>query len=148
MTLSICVLAKNNEDDLRKTLQSVQGDEIIVVDWSGKDKLKKAAQEFGAAFHVYEFSDDLPGAMSETIRFATGEWILFLHAGEALSKEDAEKLTTLKEADAYTFHVNEQDNVRLFRNFAAIHFEEGEPPQVEPILARIQATVQNSGINL
>lgn len=148
MTLAVCVLAKNNDEDLRKTLESVQGDELIVVDRSGKDNLKPTAEEFGAAFHVYEFEDDLPGAMSETIRFATSDWILFLHAGEALSKDDAEKLESLREADAYTFLVNEGDHVRLFKNFAAIHFEEGDPPEVEPILARIQATIQNSGISL
>ena len=55
ITVSLCMIVKNEEENLGKCLKSLQGivDEMIVVDTGSEDRTVDIAKELGAK--VYDF---------------------------------------------------------------------------------------------
>jgi len=86
--LSLCMIVKNEEKYLADALKSVQGvvDEIIVVDTGSTDRTVEIAREFGSKVFFYEWNDDFAAARNESLKHATGDWILMLDADERLDE--------------------------------------------------------------
>ncbi|MFQ5620945.1 MAG: glycosyltransferase [Candidatus Nanoarchaeia archaeon] len=106
MKLSLCLIVKNEEGDLPRCLTAAAGvvDEIIVVDTGSNDKTKAIAKEFGAKVFDFEWRDDFSAARNESLKHATGDWILVLDADEAIFKGDLRKLKEfLPKAEAEGF---------------------------------------------
>lgn len=104
MALTVTVIAKNEEQNIRRCLESVQfADEIIVLDSGSTDNTVAIAKEYTE--HVY--STDWPGYGAQKQRAlakATGDWVLNLDADEAVSeklKQEIMQAMVLDEADAY-----------------------------------------------
>ena len=76
MTVSLCLMVRNEEHDLPGCLQSAGDlvDEIIVVDTGSTDRTKEIAANFGAKVFDFPWCDDFAAARNECIRHATGEW--------------------------------------------------------------------------
>jgi glycosyltransferase involved in cell wall biosynthesis len=91
VTISVVLIAHNEESNLGRTLESVkplmrdgQG-EIIVVDSGSTDRTVEIAKSFGAKV----FGEDWKGYAAQknsAIEKATGDWILSLDADEELSR--------------------------------------------------------------
>ena len=96
-TLSLCMIVKNEEQDLPKCLRSVEPvvDEMIVVDTGSTDKTKEIAQAFGAKVYELEWPDSFAEARNYSISKASGQWILVMDADEVLSTRDYDKLARL-----------------------------------------------------
>ncbi|MGH0792372.1 tetratricopeptide repeat-containing glycosyltransferase family 2 protein [Bacillus cereus] len=98
VTISLCMIVKNEEAVLERCLQSVKGipDEIIIVDTGSTDTTKKIATQWTK--HVYDFKwvYDFAAARNEAFRHATKEYIFWLDADDVLKPEDAKKLRMLK----------------------------------------------------
>ena len=102
--LSVVIIAKNEEMNLRRCLQSVQwADEIIVLDSGSTDNTVAIAKEF--TNHV--FSTDWQGygvQKQRALARATGDWVLNLDADECVdsSLEHAiKRVIKTNDADAY-----------------------------------------------
>jgi glycosyltransferase involved in cell wall biosynthesis/Flp pilus assembly protein TadD len=95
--VSLCMIVKNGEAGLGACLASLRGlvDEIVVVDTGSTDRTKEIAAEHGA--HVVDFAwqDSFAAARNESLRHATGEWILWLDADERLDQANRERLRIL-----------------------------------------------------
>ena len=107
-TISLCMIAKNEEKDLANCLNSVKGiiDEIIIVDTGSADKTKEIAKKFNARIFDFKWIDDFSAARNESIKHATKDWILVLDADETLGKERLNIIKELikdKENDAFLF---------------------------------------------
>jgi len=94
-TLSVAMIAMNEETNLPRTLDSVRwADEIIVVDSGSKDRTIEIAQSFGAKTSYHDF-----GGHGEQKNIAldlcTSEWILLLDADEVLTPELQAEIQTL-----------------------------------------------------
>ena len=89
-TLSLCMIVRNEEENLPKCLMSVKSvvDEIIVVDTGSTDRTKEIAKIFGARVYDYEWADDFSGARNFSLSKAEGSWILILDADEVISSLD------------------------------------------------------------
>ena len=87
MNLSLCMIVKNEEATLPRTLDSVNDvvDEMIVLDTGSSDRTREIAQEFGARVYRFEWCDDFAAARNECLKYATGDWILVLDADEVLA---------------------------------------------------------------
>lgn len=141
--LSVCMIVKDEEALLPRCLDSVRNiaDEIIIVDTGSSDRTKEIAQEYTDLIFDYEWCDDFAAARNESIRFATGKWVLVLDADEYLSTDDEPKWSnfvaqqTPKPSVGYTLTVvnysgssESMDEVstapvtRLFPNFMGIRF--------------------------
>ncbi len=97
--ISLCMIAKDEEDCIAESLNSVKGlaDEVIVVDNGSTDKTKEIAKKCGA--HVFEntWQDDFSQARNKALEKAAGDWILVLDADEVIAKKDHERIRKLIE---------------------------------------------------
>ncbi len=85
--LSLCIIVKNEEKNLPRCLNSVKNlvDEIILLDTGSSDNTIKIAQEYKANIHHFQWNDNFSDARNESLKYATGEWILVLDADEELN---------------------------------------------------------------
>jgi GT2 family glycosyltransferase/Flp pilus assembly protein TadD len=109
-SLSLCMIVKNEEQDLPRCLGSVEPvvDEMIVADTGSTDKTKEIAQAFGAKVYELAWPDSFADARNYSISQASGQWILVMDADEVLSKRDYDRLAnTVKNGSpsslAYSF---------------------------------------------
>jgi glycosyltransferase involved in cell wall biosynthesis len=96
--LSFCMIAKNEERDLPKCLDSVRdlATELIVVDTGSTDATRQIAASCGAKVIPFDFTKvDFSAARNCAINQATGQWILMLDADETLEQTAASKIKEL-----------------------------------------------------
>ena len=89
-TLSLCMIVRNEEEFLEQCLASVKGlvDEMVIVDTGSSDATKKIASAFTDTIYDFAWCDDFAAARNESLRHATGDWVLVLDADEVLAPED------------------------------------------------------------
>ena len=132
-SISICMIVKNEEENLPRLLQSVEGlaDEVIVVDTGSKDNTVSIAREFGARVSHFPWCDDFSAARNESLKHATKDFILWLDGDDELKKEEHHKIRVhLRKhpgAGVYlrTFVEGEGQalQLRIFPNHRGIKFE-------------------------
>jgi glycosyltransferase involved in cell wall biosynthesis len=86
-SLSVAMIAMNEEANLPRTLESVKwADEIIVVDSGSRDRTIEIAQSFGAktSYHVFGGHGEQKNV---ALDLCTCDWILLLDADEVLTPE-------------------------------------------------------------
>ncbi|MBD0335859.1 MAG: tetratricopeptide repeat protein [Cyanobacteria bacterium Co-bin13] len=86
MTISLCMIVRNEADRLPACLASVEGlaDQIIVLDTGSTDQTAAVAQAQGAEVHTFAWNQDFAAARNAALEKATGDWILVLDADETL----------------------------------------------------------------
>lgn len=96
-TLSLCMIVKNEEKYLLQCLKSVRDivDEMIIVDTGSTDKTVDIARIFGAKIYDFPWTGDFAAARNESMKYATGNWILILDGDEVLSPLDFKELKEL-----------------------------------------------------
>ncbi|WP_158629896.1 glycosyltransferase family 2 protein [Cohnella sp. AR92] len=102
-TITLCMIVKNEELQLPRCLDSVQGivREIVVVDTGSTDETAAIARRYGAKVIEAPWKGDFAAARNEGVREARGDWILFLDADEALDAEKGPRLLELVQHDEY-----------------------------------------------
>lgn len=100
VTISLCMIVKNEEDTLARCLISVKDivDEIIIVDTGSTDRTKEIAGLFTDKIYDFEWINDFSAARNYSFSKATKEYILWLDADDILLEEDRMKLKELKRA--------------------------------------------------
>ena len=84
-TLSVAMIAMNEEANLPRTLESVRwADEIIVVDSGSRDRTIEIAQSFGAKTSYHAFAGH-GEQKNVALDLCTSDWILLLDADEVLT---------------------------------------------------------------
>lgn len=93
------MIVKNEEENILRFLNHHKklANEIIVVDTGSTDNTKKICVENGAKVYDFEWCDDFSEARNESLKHATGDWILVLDADEFLSAKDMYKILKLSE---------------------------------------------------
>lgn len=97
LTLSLCMIVKDEEEMLPGCLAAIQGavDEIVVVDTGSKDRTVEIAESFGARVLHFPWNGSFADARNVGIDAATGDWVIYLDADEHLVPEDARILKEL-----------------------------------------------------
>jgi len=100
--LTVAVIAKNAEACLPETLESIAGiaDEIIVVDTGSTDDTRAIAAKYATRTIDHEWDHDFSAARNVALADVTGDWVLWLDAGETLSADDAKSLRTFVTEEA------------------------------------------------
>ncbi|MFC1543389.1 glycosyltransferase [Candidatus Neomarinimicrobiota bacterium] len=85
-TLSTCMIVRDEAQMLPDCLSSIAGvtDQLVIVDTGSTDDTVSIARSFGAQVHHFKWIDNFAAARNESIRHATGDWILWLDADERL----------------------------------------------------------------
>ena len=96
-TISLCMIAKNEEKWLRMAIDSVRPiiDEIILVDTGSTDNTIALAEELGVKVFHRPWDDDFSPPRNLSIEKATGDWIFILDADEAIAERDLAELQRL-----------------------------------------------------
>ena len=98
ITLSLCMIVKNEEEVLGRCLKSISKeiDEIIVVDTGSTDDTKRIAESFGA--HVYDFTwiNDFAAARNFSFSLSKSDYNIWLDADDVISEKSLSELNTLK----------------------------------------------------
>ena len=98
-TLSVAMIAMNEEANLPRTLESARwADEIIVVDSGSKDRTIEIAQSFGAKTSYHDFGGH-GEQKNVALDLCTSEWILLLDADEVLTPELQREIRDLLAAE-------------------------------------------------
>jgi glycosyltransferase involved in cell wall biosynthesis/SAM-dependent methyltransferase len=139
ITVSLCMIVKNEEGNLSSCLGSVADlvDEMVVIDTGSTDGTRAVAAGFGARVFDFPWADSFAAARNESLRHARGEWVFWLDADEWLDADNRERLRRLLaslESDpaAYVMgQLSEQpggfdrivEQVRLFPNLPGVLWE-------------------------
>lgn len=93
-TLTIALATYNEEENIKKCLDSVKGlaDEIIIVDGTSNDRTREIAEEYGAKVIIRENPANFHINKQKAIDLASSEWILQLDADEKVSPELKEEI--------------------------------------------------------
>lgn len=92
--LSICIITKNECDNLKICLERIKalGCEIVVVDTGSSDNSKKIASAVTPCVYDFVWCDDFSAARNFAIQKAANDWILFLDSDEFVDAFDMPKL--------------------------------------------------------
>jgi len=124
ITISLCLIVKNEEGTLWNCLNSVKDivDQIVIVDTGSTDRSIEIAREFTDEIYHFEWIGDFAAARNYSFSFAKCDYILWLDADDVLLEEDREKLKKLKEtldpsvdsvSMIYNYGFDEYGNVTL-----------------------------------
>jgi pentatricopeptide repeat protein len=97
------MIAKNEAERLPECLSSAGPiiDEIVVVDTGSTDNTVEVAQRFDAKTFSYEWCDDFSAARNESLRHATGDWVIVLDADEIIAPEDLPRIREFVDGDEF-----------------------------------------------
>jgi len=100
MTISVCMIVKNEEKNLADCLDCLNGiaDEIIIVDTGSTDATKAIASRYTDKVYDFEWIDDFAAARNFAFSKATMDYIYSADADERLDEENRQKFLVLKEA--------------------------------------------------
>lgn len=100
--LSVAMIVRNAAESLGDTLEAIAeiADEIVVVDTGSSDRTREIAQRAGAQVTTIAWADDFSAARNHAASLCAGEWILWLDAGERLTREAAQQLKAFVQNEA------------------------------------------------
>ena len=85
--ISVCIITGNEEENIRRCLESVKwADEIVVVDSFSIDKTEAICREYTDRFFMHRWMGYI-GQKSIARNLARNEWILFVDADEVVSSD-------------------------------------------------------------
>ena len=98
ITISLCMIVKNEEKNLGKCLESLKGivDEMIVVDTGSTDRTVEIAKEYGARVEHFEWVGDFSKARNYAFSLATCDYIYSADADEEIDEENRQRFIQLK----------------------------------------------------
>ncbi|TWT29994.1 tetratricopeptide repeat-containing glycosyltransferase family 2 protein [Blastopirellula retiformator] len=102
--LSVAMIVRDAADALSTTLDSIQSiaDEIVVVNTGSQDNTLALAQTRGAKAISHPWEDSFSAARNFALSHVTGDWVLWLDAGETLDADDLPKLRAFVDQEAET----------------------------------------------
>lgn len=99
VTISLCMIVKNEEGVLARCLDSVADlvDEIVIVDTGSSDRTKEIAAKYTDLIYDFEWIHDFSAARNFAFSKAGMEYIYSADADEVLDEENRERFRILKE---------------------------------------------------
>lgn len=100
ITISLCMIVKNESETLNRCLESVKGipDEIIIVDTGSTDQTKEIASKWTKQILDFKWIYDFSAARNYSFQQASMDYILWLDADDILLPEERQKLFDLKKS--------------------------------------------------
>jgi glycosyltransferase involved in cell wall biosynthesis len=155
ITISICLIVKNEEEILSRCLDSLKGigDEIIIVDTGSTDNTKKIASKYTNKIYDFNWIDDFAAARNFAFSKATKDYIYTADADEVLDKENYGKFMEIKKVlldeieivqmkytnqleHGTTYNFNTEYRPKLFKRLRKFNWIDSihETIRVEPVI--------------
>jgi glycosyltransferase involved in cell wall biosynthesis len=137
--LSVCIIAQNEQENLPRLLQSVQGvaDEVVLVDGGSTDRTQEVARAAGAKVFFRAFTNHAD-QKNYAASLASNDWIFLLDADEELS-DDLERSVREWKEQTPQFAVYEMPRLTWYLG-AWIHHSRWYPDWQRRIYRRDQAS--------
>ena len=99
MNLSVCMIVRNEEQVLRRSLSAAKcfADELIVVDTGSEDRTKEIAAEYTGSVYDLPWKDSFCEARNFSFAKASGDYLMWLDADDLISDENVSRIRRLKE---------------------------------------------------
>ncbi len=99
ITISVCMIVKNEEKVLSRCLESLKciADEIIIVDTGSSDATKEIAARYTDKVYDFEWIYDFSAARNLSFSKATMDYIYVADADEVIDEDNIQKFLLLKE---------------------------------------------------
>jgi glycosyltransferase involved in cell wall biosynthesis len=99
MSLSICIIARDEEANIERCLISAKkvADEIVVVDTGSKDRTVEIAAKYADVLVKHQWGFDFAEARNVSIEHASKDWILWLDADDEIHSGAIERIKYLAE---------------------------------------------------
>lgn len=142
MSISLCMIVKNEEAVLARCLESVKHlvDEMVIVDTGSTDATCEIAKSYGAHIYEYAWDNSFANARNFSLKHAKMDWILLMDADDEFERKDTKKVLNLvsdeHKGTVFFFntlsfmghkvnpsHVVSNMNVRLIKNHLGYHFK-------------------------
>uniref|UniRef100_UPI00293DC4C9 glycosyltransferase family 2 protein n=1 Tax=Clostridium TaxID=1485 RepID=UPI00293DC4C9 len=135
-TLSVCIIAKNEEENLLRCLESIKdiADEVILVDTGSIDNTIGIAKKYNAQIVEFPWINNFSSARNKALEKATKDWILCIDCDEALDSSQVHEIkSTLKHSKSLGFRlklINVIDNklyegkhiLRIIKNNSGFYY--------------------------
>lgn len=101
MGISACIIAKNEEDSIKRCLDSLKDavDEIILVDTGSEDNTIEIAKSYGAKIYHHPWNQDFSEVRNVSLEKANEKWLLIIDCDEELVKDSIPVLKELTKDD-------------------------------------------------
>ncbi len=100
MTLSVCIIVKDEQDVIGRCLNCASkfADEIVVVDTGSSDGTVAEVKKYTDKVFFFKWCDDFSAARNFAFDKASGELLMWLDADDVVTDENCEKILNLKNA--------------------------------------------------
>ncbi len=97
--LSLCMIVRNEEQNLTRCLESVKEavDEIVILDTGSTDRTREIAAKYTDRIWEYAWQDDFAAARNASFAHASKPFVMWLDADDVVSAQDIGRLKALKE---------------------------------------------------
>lgn len=98
VTISICMIVKNEEKILARCLDSIMpiADEVVIVDTGSTDRTKEIARHYTKHIYDYQWVDDFADARNYAFSKCTMDYIYTADADEVMDADNLEQFLQLK----------------------------------------------------
>lgn len=95
LPISVCMIAKNEENRIERCLNSLEGYgfEIVIVDTGSTDRTKEIASKYTSCIYDFAWVDDFSAARNFSLEKASNDWIFMMDCDEWIESIDIEELT-------------------------------------------------------
>jgi glycosyltransferase involved in cell wall biosynthesis/cytochrome c-type biogenesis protein CcmH/NrfG len=160
--ISLCMIVRDSERTLRPCLESIRPwvDELIIVDTGSTDETTGIVKKYGAVLKHFKWCNDFSAARNESLKYATGDWILWMDSDDTIDGENGKKLreAVARAVDPHMLgfvmqvhcpgaHLNGVesdtvvDHIKMFRNLPSLRFEGRIHEQILPAIRRANGEV-------
>ena len=97
MTLSVCLIVRDEEEVLARCLDCVKkfADEIVIVDTGSKDKTVKIATDYTQNIYTFKWCDNFSAARNFAFSKATCNYVMWLDADDVITDENCTHIRNL-----------------------------------------------------
>ena len=98
VSVSLCMIVKNEEDVLERCLESAVDlvDEIIIVDTGSTDGSREVAEKYADILIDFPWIDDFAAARNSVLKRCSGKWFMFVDTDEYLDEDVSELVRFLR----------------------------------------------------
>jgi len=132
ITISLCMIVKNEERILQRCLDSICDlvEEVIIVDTGSTDTTKEIAARYTDNIYDFSWIDDFSAARNFAFSKATQEYIYTADADEVLSEENRHRFRQLKETLLAEIEIVQMKYENQLRFKTVYNFDEEYRPKL------------------
>ena len=95
--LSCCMIVRNNETTIAAAITSIMPwvGEVIVLDTGSTDRTPDICRQLGCKVYHFPWPDSFSAARNESLKYATGEWIIWLDSDDVIDAKNGHLLAEL-----------------------------------------------------